>query len=281
MSAQVQEPASPPLPGQAPLFKVVSHSNLFYWWPVWVLGFILSGLSFIDENRLAIVPRGTTVTEAKDANGKETFTLTVPAKPTELLKQAADHTRDGKEAFPYHISQSKALGVVASFVVLIVILATTVTLRGLWSVVNLMALVLLTILFAFLSWWGPILEALGRLHIYTNAAGYFFPSVALFLFWLITVFLFDQRRFIIFSPGQIIVHREVGDQQQVYDTGGVAVEKRLNDFVRHRLLGLGAGDLVVTTGDGRHEFELPNVLFADSKVHQIAEVMKMRPVTVE
>ena len=104
---------------------------------------------------------------------------------------------------------------------------------------------------------------------YTSAAGYFFPSLVLFVFWAAVIFIFDQRRFIIFSPGQIIVHREVGDQQKVYDTGGVTVVKRLNDFVRHRLLGFGTGDLVVATADGRHEFELPNVFFADRKVHRL------------
>jgi hypothetical protein len=36
--------------------------------------------------------------------------------------------------------------------------------------------------------------------------------------------------------------------------------------------------LLVTAADGRHEFELPNVLFADRRVRQMAEVMKMRPV---
>jgi hypothetical protein len=41
---------------------------------------------------------------------------------------------------------------------------------------------------------------------------------------------------------------------------------------------LGAGDLIVSTADGRHEFELPNVLLADGKILQISEAMKIRPV---
>jgi hypothetical protein len=98
---------------------------------------------------------------------------------------------------------------------------------------------------------------------------------------LAVVLVFDQRQFIIFSPGQIIVHREIGDRQSVYDTSGVTVVKRRNDFIRHRLLGLGSGDLIVSTSDGRHEFELPNVLFADTKVREIAEAMKTRPVIAD
>jgi hypothetical protein len=44
------------------------------------------------------------------------------------------------------------------------------------------------------------------------------------------------------------------------------------------LLGFNAGDLIVSTADGRHEFELPNVIFADAKIREIAEAMKTRPV---
>ena len=39
---------------------IVSHSNLFYWWPVWVTGFLLAAYTYFwDDNRLAIVPPGT------------------------------------------------------------------------------------------------------------------------------------------------------------------------------------------------------------------------------
>jgi len=276
MSAAKQDRPHSALPGEAPQFKVVSHSNLFYWWPVWSVGFVMAGLSFFGGDRLAIVPEGTTVKAATDGQSPERYELTVPKQPTEALRQAAA-TPPGQEAFPQHISPDRVLGLIYTVVLLVVALATGVTLRGLWSVVNVMAIVLLVLLFTVLHWWGPILEEVGRLHIYESAAAYFVPSAVLLVYWVVTVFIFDQRRFIIFSPGQLIVHREVGDQQQVYDTGSVNVVKRLNDFVRHRLLGLGAGDLLVSA-DGRFEFELPNVLFADRTVRQIAEVMRTRPV---
>jgi hypothetical protein len=277
MSVTTHDDSSQELPGQRPHFKVVSHSNLFYWWPVWSLGFIMAAISYFGDTRLAIVPEGTTVKAAADGGGRENFELRVPGKPTESLSYAAT-VPTGQEPFPHHITQSKVPGMVYTFVILLVILATSVTLRGLWSVVNLMGILLLALVVYILGWWGAIIEELGRLYFYTSVAGYFFSSLVLFVYWMMVVFVFDQRRFIIFSPGQIIVHREVGDQQKVYDTSGVAVVKRLNDFIRHRLLGLGSGDLIVTTADGRHEFELPNVLFADRKVHEIAETMKTRPV---
>jgi hypothetical protein len=220
-------PASPHLPGQTPHYKVVSHSNLVYFWPVWLFGFIMAAISFVGGDRLAIVPEGTTV----KAIAGEKFELTVPGKPTESLSHAAA-VKPGQQAFPYHIAESTSLHLIYAILLLVVTLASTVTLRGLWSVINFMGILVLALLVYILGWWGAIIEELGRMHLYISAAAYFFPSLVLFLYWVMVVFIFDQRRFIIFSPGQIIVHKEVGDRQEVYDTSSVAVVKRLNDFVR-------------------------------------------------
>src|SRR5438270_10464059 len=52
-------PMSAP-PATAPQeIVIVSHSNLFYWWPVWALGFILFLLTWLDGHLLAIVPKDT------------------------------------------------------------------------------------------------------------------------------------------------------------------------------------------------------------------------------
>ena len=280
MSASTREIPFAELPGQRPYFKVVSHSNLFYWWPVWAFGFAMAAISYADGDRLAIVPEGSRVKTLVDVRGLKSFELTVPGKPTDSLSAAAQ-VPSGQEPFPYRIAHNTTLNLVYAIVVLVVILASMVTLRGLWSVINLMAILLLAGLCHILGWWGAIIGDLGQLHFYVSGATYFFTSLVLFSFWAVIVFVFDQRRFIIFSPGQIIVHAEIGDRQEVHDTSGVTVVKRLNDFIRHRVLGLGAGDLIISTSDGRHVIELDNVLFADNKVREIAEVMKTRPVLAE
>src|SRR5438876_6921356 len=38
---------------------IYSHSPLFYWWPVWAVGFIMALLTLADGGRMAIVPDGT------------------------------------------------------------------------------------------------------------------------------------------------------------------------------------------------------------------------------
>src|SRR4051812_42151861 len=68
----------PPMPEKQQEIKIVSHSNLFYWWPVWAVGFLMAAITFFDGHRLAIVPEGTeayssaTVT-AKDGDTTKTL----------------------------------------------------------------------------------------------------------------------------------------------------------------------------------------------------------------
>ena len=35
---------------------IISHSTLFYWWPVWAVGFLLGILSLLWGDRMAVVP---------------------------------------------------------------------------------------------------------------------------------------------------------------------------------------------------------------------------------
>src|SRR5690242_19941597 len=56
-------PTEVPLPARKPddkqvEIKIVSHSNLFYWWPVWAVGLLMGLLTLIDNHRMAVVPEG-------------------------------------------------------------------------------------------------------------------------------------------------------------------------------------------------------------------------------
>src|SRR5262245_49250470 len=93
--------------------KVVSHTPLIYWWPVWLVGFILAGLTYADDARLAVVPGGTTVTQVQPG---KVYELTVANGPTEELEKAAAR---GRDAFPVRIARSKDLGVLYVIVVLL------------------------------------------------------------------------------------------------------------------------------------------------------------------
>jgi hypothetical protein len=272
------EPTSPAHTSEAaPLIRVISHSGLLYWWPVWLVGFVLSGLTYLDGGRLAIVPEGTKVT----AVGEKVYELTVPDRPGAPLVQAAEATARGQDPFPVRVSGNRSYGMVYVVVLLLVVFGTNIPLRGLWSLVGILVLFLLTLLLAYFDLWGWILERLWGLHIEISLAGYLMPSVVLLALWLVSVFGFDRLRYIRFTAGQFIVHKDIGDAREVYDTTRVTVQKRRSDLFRHWVLGLGTGDLIIQVPNQGKEILLPNVAFVDRRVQQIADLMKTRPVTTE
>jgi hypothetical protein len=256
------------------VIRVVSHTGLLYWWPVWLVGFILSGLTYLGGGRLAVVPERTTVT----AVGDKVYELRVPDRPSASLVHGAEATARGQDAFPVRVSGNHSYGMVYVVVLLLVIAGSNVPLRGLWSVVAILACLVVTMLLAYFDLWDPILERLWGLHIEISLAGYLLPSVVLLVLWLVTVFGFDQLRYIRFRAGQFVVHKDIGDARTVYDTTRVTLRKSRSDLFRHWVLGLGTGDLIIDIPNQGKEIVLPNVLSVDRRVQQIADLMKTRPV---
>jgi len=269
-------PHSAPAPSLT--LKVISHTGLIYWWPVWLVGLILAVLTHLEDNRLAVLPAGTTVREVQPGR---VFEVAVPDRPAPTLERAvADSTR-GQDPFPVRISRNKNYGVVYIVVILLVIFGTNVPLRGLASVVAILFILLLTVVFALLGWWAAIFDFVGGLHIEISAAGYLVPSVVLLILWVATIFLYDPLRYMVFTPGQLVLHKEIGDQREVFDTTQVEAEKRRTDLFRHWVLGLGAGDLIIKIPSQSLQIELPNVLFVSRRVTQIANLMKTKPVLAQ
>jgi hypothetical protein len=267
-------PLAKPVPPD-PVLRVVSHTGLLYWWPVWLIGFILSGLTYLDRGRLAIVPEGTTVKNVRD----KVYELTVPDNPGPFLEEAAQATASGENAFPVRASGHHDYGLVFVLVLLLVIFGSNVPLRGLWSVVALLSLLLLAGVLLYFDVMGRLLERLVGLHIEITLAGYLLTSIVLLVMWLVVVFGFDQLHYVRFTAGQFMLREGIGDARAVFDMTRVTVRKRRSDVIRHWVLGLGAGDLVISVPNQSREIVLPDVLFVDSKIKAIAELMKIRPVT--
>src|SRR5438876_6844713 len=65
MAATDSPKAIPPLTDtDRTAIKIVSHSMLFYWWPVWAAGLVMAALTYFEGSRMAIVPPGTQVGRA-------------------------------------------------------------------------------------------------------------------------------------------------------------------------------------------------------------------------
>jgi hypothetical protein len=288
-------PPQQPPPGAAPPppmeIKIVSHSNLFYWWPVWAVGLIISFLTLWSGHRVAVVPDGTKAYRKSQVVVKHVDpTVAIPEGDVLITPRAGSLPPTDKPDAPpddphFRIATAKSYGVLYAMVLLLVIVITNVPLRGLWSVVVIVLLITLSIIFALAeyngrSWWDHILEALGRLHIYINAAGYFVISLGLLAIWLVTFFFFDPQIYMVFNPKQLRVRQEIGGGESAYDTTGMVIQKQRNDLFRHWVLGLGSGDLIVnTSGASSHHFDMPNVLFVGYKLRQIEDMLREVQVT--
>jgi hypothetical protein len=264
-------PAAPP-PAPDRVVKVYGHSTLFYWWPVWALGFLCCAVTYFSGGRTAVLHKDA-VYDKKD----QTIKLKGAEKGDLVL--SVQYDQDGK--FYEHMSPSKGMGVVFVILVVIVIFITSVPLRGVSSAVFIAAILVFTLFFALMGWWDDILSVFGRLSVHMNAGFYGFISGLLFLVWAAVVFGFDRMQYWRVTPGQITHEFVFGGGQTSYDTEGIAFKKLRDDIFRHWVLGLGSGDLVMypmqkATGSA-DDMSIHNVLFIGSKVARIQKLIAQKP----
>ena len=216
---------------------LVSHSSLFYWWPVWAVGFVLAAITYF---------MGTQETLGDNP--------------------------------PEYFHHSKALGITFVSVLLAVVAFTNMTLRGMVSGIFIMGALFLLVLFAWLGWWDFIYSAIPDIGIHMNFGFYIVTSTILFLMWAFTFFVFDRMTFWRVVPGQVTQEHLIGGGEQSFDVGGLVFEEFHDDPFRHYLLGFGTGDLKMTVrGAKTEEFYLKNVLFANTKVRKIQELIRRKP----
>jgi len=296
--ASTSPPLLPRAKNELNQVTIISHSNLYYWWPVWVVGFVMAIITYFDGYVMAVLPAKdvaaaidadvTVATHTQNDKGEKSSKETTHNDQVVVYApQASDPHHYGQpindkneaEAPYLRVSPSKTLGVVFTFVLLMVIFITNVPLRGMWSVLVIVVAVSLVVFFILLGWIEIILHALYLLDVRINMAGYMTISLFLLIIWLISLLIFDKQRYITFTPGQFKVCDEVGGGEQVYSTDGMTLQKQRSDFFRHVILGLGSGDLIIrTSGAQAHHIDLPNVLFIGAKVRQIEQLLKTKTV---
>jgi hypothetical protein len=274
---------SPPPPNSRSELRIISHSGLFYWWPVWAIGYLMALITVFQGQRLAVVPTGSEVgTVPADVKVDAVVDETKGRKQELDGRQVVILPKDAKKPDnpKLRVSPSKNPGVIWCVALLLVIAITNIPLRGLWSVVVIIFIVMLALIFALAGIWDTILENLHFLDIRITLGGYILVSTVLLILWLFAFLFFDKQIYIVFSPGQFRVRQEIGEGETAHDTTGMTVQKQRSDLFRHWILGLGSGDLIVRTS-GAHpmEFHMHNVLFLGSRLKQIEEMLRTRPVT--
>jgi len=248
---------------------IFGHSNLFYWWPVWLVGFILAGLTYMDGHVMAVVPPGSRI----ENNGTVLVAPEGQKIPDPNNPRVPDEPR-------LRVATSSGYGVLFAFTIFLVAAVTTITFRGLASVVVIVVMIATVLGLYILGWWDPILDYVGGLDVRMNAGGYMAVSLPLFLLWLFSVLLYDRQTYLIFSRGQVRLRQEIGDGETALDATGLMLEKKRNDFFRHWLLGFGSGDIKVHTGGNNpHDYEISNVLMVNRKLREIQDMLREREVS--
>ena len=220
---------------------IISHSNVFYWWPAWVTGFAVAFVSFIQGQDIAISPG--------------------------VVERV-------------HPSNNPGIFFISILVALVVF--TNTRLRGIYSVVMIVAIAFFVVLFAWLGWWDNILGFIPHLSARANMGFYLVFSTALLGVWLLAFFVFDRLTVWRVRPGQMLVEHLVGGQTRSYDTNGLVFEKRGQDLVHDVILGFGAGDLTLTTGGANKEtIRIPNVLMVGTKMKSIERLIAVKPQDVQ
>jgi hypothetical protein len=275
------QPASappPPISDANREIRIYSHSALFYWWPVWFVGFIMAMLTGFDGHRMALVPPGTVADSSRTVSGHEekgpVDVLIVP-KGKELPRSKVN----SELIQPHlHMARSKDFGVVFVVVLLVIIIVSNVPLRGLWSVIIILFAVLVTVILALAGAWEWILDTLYLVDVRINMGGYLLISLVLLALWAVTVFIFDHRTYVVISSGQVRVCLAVGAGETMHDTTTMTVSKKQDDLFRHWIVGLGSGDLILKWTNTNQEIDLANVLFIGAKIKEIERLVKERQV---
>jgi hypothetical protein len=217
--------------------KIVSHSNIFYWWPAWAVGFATALLSYMQG-------------------------VTVDIEPGIVDR--------------IHVSNNPGVFFIAVIVLLVVF--TTTKLRGIYSAITIMTIAFFAVLFAWFGWWDAILRTIPHLSARANTGFYLLFSVTLLTVWLAAFFVFDRLTIWRVRPGQLIEENLIGGRARSFDTNGVVFEKRGQDIFHDIVLGLGSGDLSLTTGGTNKEtIYISNVLLVDRKVRAIERLITVKP----
>jgi len=236
-NADIRETFARPVAHAAADIKIISHSNIFYWWPAWVAGFAVAVLTYVQGRDVAVVPE-----------------------------------------FIDRVHPSNNPGIFFITVLVLLVVFTTTKLRGIYSVVTVVTVAFLGVLLAWIGWWDNILRFIPHLSARANMGFYLLFSTALLAVWLLAFFVFDRLTFWRVRPGQMIEERRIGGQARSYDTNGLVFEKRGQDLFHDIVLGMGAGDLTVTTGGANKQtIQIPNVLLVDRRMKAIENLIVVKP----
>jgi hypothetical protein len=256
---------------------VISHSPLFYWWPLWAIGFVMAAVTYLNGYQVALVPPGTVaVRDARleGVTGPRDVLIAPAGSPLPVVAELEELKQPRLT-----MAASNNLGIIWALTLCLLIFVSNIPLRGMWSLLVIIVIVFTTILLAVFGLWDPITRAIMVVDIHITGFSYLAISLFLFVVWLVTFLVFDRLAYMIFTRGQLRVRLAISHGETVYDTRGMVVERHRDDLFRHWLLGFGSGDLTVRVGGSSgQQLQVPNVLNIGRKLALIHTMLQEREV---
>ena len=207
--------------------RVYQHSDLIYWWVVWVYGYFCAFVTSVW--------------------GKE-VPLDAGHKPVLIYGKAW-------------------LGVSFVGLVLFVLVFTNARARGVKSLIIIMTLIIIGLIVQLTVGLDHLFRFVPLLLVHMNLAFYMFFSTVLLLAWLGVFLIGDRLVYWVFAPGSIAMKYPFSEGGESFATPHVETARQSDDIFVHKVLGLAStGDLDVrfsTPGGGQKHYFLKNVLRVD------------------
>ena len=191
-----------------------------------------------------------------------------------IVSLVGGQSADGSWGSQVHPSNNVGLLFIATLMLLLVF--TNAKLRGIYSILVIAVLAFLVVLFAWLGWWDSIFNFIPQLAAKANAGFYFLFGTMLLVIWLSAMLFFDRLVYWRIYPGQIVEERLVGGASNSHDAERLTFEKLDRDWFKHGLLGLGAGDIRMSS-PGTDPVYIPNILFVEAKIRRAQELISVKP----
>ena len=130
---------------------------------------------------------------------------------------------------------------------------------------------------AYFGMWDDLLNAMGRVSIFMNMGFYIFFSSLVFFVWAFSVFVYDRLSDWRVTPGQLTHDAVIGVLRRVMTHAAWSSRSTAR-------ICSGTGSSASAPATSKYPrpghvkmFQIPNVLFVDSKVGEIQHMIAMQP----
>jgi hypothetical protein len=159
----------------------------------------------------------------------------------------------GEKALKVHTSPWLGIGFLV--VLFVTLIFTHLRARGLHAIIFGLVVVVLGLIVHMTTGWTAVFDQLSLIKVHMNLAYYVVTFVVTLAVWLYTTFVHARLSYGVVNPGEVGWRSALTGQIETFRPLNFQVTKRSDDFIVHKVLGLGM--LGIGTGDIDVKFDVP------------------------